>query len=298
MRSSEEQLTWIAGRIAAHARADLSTPIANVFLSRVTTPDVSPDYSLTEPLLVLMAQAGKRLYLGDQVHEYRAGQCLVVTAELPVTGHYIDVAPGCPSLSVGIALRAQVVADLQRRLPVRRNRHPGGAPAAIATMTADDDLLDAIARLLVLLDRPSDAEVLAPLVEQEIVWRLLTGPLGESVRQIGLGDSDVVHIGRAITWIRDHYAEPMRVEELARVAGMSASTLHRRFRTVTTLSPLQFQKRIRLQHARTMLLARPGDVAGVGHAVGYDSPSQFSREYRRCYGEPPTRHSAQQRGGH
>ena len=136
---------------------------------------------------------------------------------------------------------------------------------------------------------PQDAAVLAPLIEQEILWRLLTGPHGDVVRQIGLADSDLALIGRVIAWIRDNYAEPMRVEDLARLSGMSPSGFHRHFRAVTAMSPLQFQKRIRLQHARSILVAHPGDIAGVGHLVGYDSPSQFNREYRRPFGSPPGR---------
>ena len=149
------------------------------------------------------------------------------------------------------------------------------------------DLLDAAARMLRLLDRPADAPVLAPLIEQEILWRVLSGPLGDALRQIGLADSDLSHVSRAIAWIRDNYAEPMRIDDLARLSGMSASAFHRHFRAVTAMSPLQFQKRIRLQHARSLLVAHPGDIAGVGHLVGYDSPSQFNREYRRLFGAPP-----------
>jgi transcriptional regulator GlxA family with amidase domain len=141
--------------------------------------------------------------------------------------------------------------------------------------------------MLRLLDHPADARVLAPLVEKEILWRLLTGAQGAIVRQIGLADSSLSQVSRAIRWIRDNYAEQMRIEDLARQAGMSAAAFHRHFRAVTTMSPLQFQKRIRLQEARSLLLARPADVAGVGHLVGYDSPSQFSREYRRLFGAPP-----------
>jgi AraC-like DNA-binding protein len=292
MRTTDELLNQINGRIAAHARDDLSTPIDGLLLAKVVTMSEEPEYSLTEPLLVLMTQGGKRLLLGDQAFEYRRGQCLVVTADLPVTGHYIDITPGAPSLSLGVVLRPAAVAALLLQQSTGRRTPPGPGPTAIATGRADDDLLDVLARMLQLLDRPADAPVLAPLIEQEILWRLLTGPLGGTVRQIGLADSDLAHISRAISWIRENYAAPMAVEDLARLVGMSASTLHRRFRAVTAMSPLQFQKRIRLQHARTLLLTRPGDIAGVGHSVGYDSPSQFTREYRRLFGVPPGLHAA------
>jgi AraC-like DNA-binding protein len=244
--------------IAAHARPDLRTPVDGLRLSKVETS--AEHHSLAEPLLVVMAQGGKRLLLGDRVFEYRAGECLVVTAELHLTGHFIDASPQVPALAMGLALR----------------------PAAIAP-------------LLRLLDHPADVPVLAPLAEREILWRLLTGPHGGMVRQVGLAGSGLSHVSRAIRWIRENYAEPVRIPDLARLAGMSPSAFHRHFRAVTAMSPVQFQKCIRLQTARSLLIARPGDVAAVGHLVGYDSPSQFNREYRRLFGAPPGQDTARLR---
>jgi AraC-like DNA-binding protein len=137
--------------------------------------------------------------------------------------------------------------------------------------------------------------VLAPLHRREILWRMLTGPQGALVRQIGLADGNLAHIARAVRWIRDHYREPIRVEDLAQLAGMSAWPFHRRFRAVTRLTPIQYQKAIRLQQARLALLADRGDVAAIAHDVGYDSASQFSREYRRQFGAPPGRDGARLR---
>ncbi|WP_236795149.1 AraC family transcriptional regulator [Amycolatopsis sp. GM8] len=279
-------LAEIRRSVLRHARPDLGTPIPGLLLSNVDK--APPDYSLTEPLLVVMAQGGKSLLLGDQVYEYRAGQCLVVTTDLPVTGYYLDT----PSLSMGLVLRPAAIAPLLVKAPAER---PSRDLPAMATGDATPELLDAVARMLRLLDRPEDAEVLAPLIEQEILWRLLTGPLGGLVRQIGLAESNLSYVNRAIHWIRDHYAEPMRIDELARLTGMSPSAFHRHFRAVTLMSPLQFQKRIRLQEARSLLLGRPGDIAGVGHLVGYDSPSQFTREYRRLFGAPPGEDAARLR---
>ncbi|BBX08621.1 AraC family transcriptional regulator [Mycolicibacterium aichiense] len=279
------QLAELGGLIAAHARPDMQTSINGLMLSKEVASGL-PDYSLTEPLVVVMAQGGKRLLLGEDRYEYRAGQCLVVTADLPVTGRFIDAGDGLPSLGMALVLRPAVVAELVLQAPgVRAAR--GAGSTAMFTTDADADLLDAVIRLVRLLDKPSDAPILAPLIEREIVWRLLAGPYGDTVRQIGMADSNLSYVSRAIGWIRQNYAEPMRVEELARVAGMSPSTFHRHFRSVTAMSPLQFQKRIRLQEARSMLVAAPGDIAGVGHRVGYDSPSQFTREYRRLFGAPP-----------
>jgi transcriptional regulator GlxA family with amidase domain len=145
-----------------------------------------------------------------------------------------------------------------------------------------------LALVLELLDAPDDAPALAAGVEREILWRLITGPQGATVRQIGLADSRLAHLARAIRWIRSHYEDTLRVEELAALATMSVSSFHRHFRAVTTMSPIQFQKQIRLHEARARLLVEPGDVTGVGFAVGYASPSQFSREHRRMFGVPPS----------
>jgi len=143
--------------------------------------------------------------------------------------------------------------------------------------------------MLRLLDSPGDREVLAPMVEHEILWRLIAGPLGETVRQIGIADSSLTQISRAVRWITDHFHEQFRVEDLARPCGMSASAFHRNFNAVTTLSPIQFQKQIRLQQARLMLITGVDDVATIGYRVGYESASQFNREYRRQFGLSPGR---------
>ncbi|CAN5856239.1 AraC family transcriptional regulator [soil metagenome] len=293
MYAAADLLDEIRRLIVRHARVDLQTPIEGLFVSRVET--TAPDYSLAEPLLVVMAQGGKRLLLGEQIFEYRAGQHLIVTADLPVTGHFLDATPSTPALGLGIALRPNVIASLLLEAPVPRWSRGAAGPPAIATGDTPPELLDAAARMLRLLDHLDDARVLAPLLEREILWRLLTGPHGPVIREIGLADSGLAHVGRAITWIRDNYAEPMRVEDLAALAGMSPSAFHRRFRAITAISPLQFQKRIRLQHARAFLMAGTGDIAAVGHLVGYDSPTQFNREYRRLFGAPPGQHAAQLR---
>ncbi len=290
-------LAEIRQSITTHARPDSRTPIDGLLLSTVETSE--PEYSLTEPLFVVLAQGGKRLLLGDRVHEYGAGECLLVTTDLPVTGHFIDASPARPALGIGLALRPAAIAPLLLEPAADPPTRATTAPPAIATGPVGRDLLDAVARLLRLLDHPADVPVLAPLVEREILWRLLTGPHGAVLRQIGLADSGLSHVNRAIRWIRANHAEPMRVEELAAMVGMSGSAFHRHFRAVTTMSPLQFQKRIRLQEARSLLVAGAGDgagaVAAVGHLVGYDSPSQFNREYRRLFGAPPGQDAARLR---
>jgi AraC-like DNA-binding protein len=288
-----DSLEEIRRLITTHARPDLRTRIDGLLLSRVTTEP--PDHALIEPLLVIMAQGGKRLLLGDQVYEYRASEFLLVTASVPVSGHYLDTSPALPSLALGLVLRPATIAELLLAAPAGPWSRTELGPPAIATGAAGPELLDAAARLLRLLDNPADAPVLAPLIEREILWRLLTGPCGRVLRQIGLAQSGLAHVNRAIGWLRDNYAEPMRVSQLARLSGMSPSAFHRHFRAITAMSPLQYQKRLRLQEARSLLAARPGDVAGIGHLVGYDSPSQFNREYRRLFGCPPGQDAARLR---
>ena len=287
VRTRDSLLEELRDLVTAHARPDLQTPIDGLLLSKVTQHQGPPEYSLTEPLLVVMAQGGKRLMLGDRVFEYRAGDCLVVAANVPVTGHYLDVTAQAPALGVGVVLRPAAVAGLVLQTPSERRQRAPADASALATGPAGPELLDAVVRMLRLLDHPGDATVLAPLIEQELLWRLLTSAQGSAVRQIGLADSELTRVSRAIGWIRDNYTEPMRIDQLAQLSGMSSSAFHRHFRSVTNMSPLQFQKRIRLQEARSLLAAHPGDVAGMGHRVGYDSPSQFNREYRRLFGAPP-----------
>jgi AraC-like DNA-binding protein len=275
--------------IARHARPDMTTAVDGVLVSKVERPS-APYPSMTGTVLALVAQGAKRLALGDRVYDYRAGQYLVASVDLPVTGHFVDVSPEHPALGFGLVLRSSVVAELLLRAgPADLPPAPGGAPSGIAVSDAPDELVDAAVRMLRLLDQPRDAAILAPLIEREIVWRLLTGEQGATVRQLGLADSSLAHVARAVRWIRDHYAESFRVEDAARVSGMSVSAFYRNFQAVTAMSPIQFQKQIRLQQARLLLATSAHDVTGVSYRVGYDSPSQFSREYRRQFGAPPSR---------
>ena len=168
--------------------------------------------------------------------------------------------------------------------------------SGMAVSDAPGEFVDAVVRLLRLLNRPRDIAVLAPLIKREILWRVVTGEQGTVVRQLGLADSGLTHIARSVRWIREHYTQAFRVEDVARLASMSVSAFYRNFQAVTAMSPIQFQKQIRLQEARLLLATHPNDVTGVGMRVGYDSPSQFSREYRRQFGAPPSQDAARLRG--
>src|SRR5882757_4797696 len=278
----------LRGLLERHVRPDLATAIDGVRICKADHA-VPPESAMSGTVLAVVARGSKRLALGDRVYDYGAGQYLVASVDLPVTGHFVDAAPGRPALGFGMTLEPATIAELLLQAgPGDLPRSPGTARPGIAVSDAPDELLDAIARLLRLLGRPRDRRTLAPLYKREILWRLMTGEQGDVVRQLGLADSSLSHITRAVRWIRENYTRPFRVEEVAQLSGMSVSAFHRNFQAVTAMAPIQFQKHIRLQAARLLLANSPHDITGVGNRVGYDSPAQFSRDYRRQFGAPPS----------
>jgi AraC-like DNA-binding protein len=280
-----------------HARPDMATAIDGVRVCKIGHA-ASPESSMSGTVLAVIVQGGKRLALGDHMYVYGPGQYLVASVDLPVTGHALNATPGRPVLGFGMTLEPAAIAQLLLQAGTRDlPQAPGSARPGIAVSDAPGELLDAIVRLLRLLDRPQDLKALAPLYQREILWRLMTGEQGDAVRQLGLADSSLSHITRAVRWIRENHTRPFRVEELAQLSGMSVSAFHRNFQAVTSMSPIQFQKHIRLQAARLLLVTNPNDISGVGNRVGYDSPAQFSREYRRLFGAPPSLDAARMREG-
>jgi AraC-like DNA-binding protein len=278
--------------IARHATPAGTTAIDGVLVSKVEEPP-PPSASMSGTVLALVAQGAKTIALGDRVYEYRAGQYLIASVDLPITGHYTEASPDLPAMGVGLILHPATVAELLlQAAPGDLPPAGGAAPSSMAVSDAPAELVDAAVRLLRLLDRPRDIAVLAPMIKREILWRLIAGEQGATVRQLGLADSSLTHIARAVQWIRDHFTQPFRVEDVAQLSGMSVSAFYRNFQAVTAMSPIQFQKQIRLQRARLLLATHPNDVTGVSIRVGYDSPSQFSREYRRQFGAPPSQDAA------
>ncbi len=276
--------------IARHCHdAVTPTAIPRLVLSRSETA-TTLYAALYHPLFCVVAQGRKRVFLGDQEFYYDPATFLVASADLPVTGQVIEA----PCLGCTLALEPGMLTALLLEMPpVARTN---AAATALGVNPLEGDLLDPLLRLLRLLDRPQDIAVLAPLVEREILYRLLCGPRGETLRQLARPDSRLSQISRAIEAIRRRYDQPLRIEELARLAHMSATSFHRHFRAMTALSPLQFQKQIRLQEARRLLLSRDVDAARVSFDVGYESPSQFSREYHRFFGKPPGQDRQRERG--
>ena len=244
-----------------------------------------PCQLVVEPVCSLIAQGAKHIEVGKQTFDYHAGQFLVVSVDLPVNARVVEANPEVPYLGCGLTLRPEAIASLL--LESGGPRAVGDDRAGIAVSDLSSELVDSFVRLLRLLDRPADVPILASALEREILWRLINGPQGALVRQIGLADSRMSQIGHAVRWLRSHFAETVRIEDLADIACMSVTSFHRHFRIVTSMTPIQYQKRLRLQAARVRLMAAREDVTEVGFAVGYESPSQFGREYRRMFGKPP-----------
>ncbi|HEX4453146.1 MAG TPA: AraC family transcriptional regulator [Kofleriaceae bacterium] len=254
-------------------------------LVAVREPQRQLVHQVYERVFGIVVHGEKRIELGDQRFNCRAGSLLISAVELPVGIQIAHASRDQPFLALAMSLRPKQVATLlldaatADRMPVET--------AGMGICDASPDLIEAVVRYVRLLDQPRDLAVLAPLVEREILWRVLCSEQGHRLRLLGLADSRLSQIGRAMRWMREHYRETLRIDQLARIAAMSVTSFHRHFRAVALMSPLQYQKQIRLQEARASLLAGADDVARVGHAVGYDSPSQFSREYKRAYGSPP-----------
>jgi AraC-like DNA-binding protein len=278
--------------IARHARAGETEPVlpgVRVLISTLPTESV---HHVSEPGFAIVAQGAKQTLVGDRLFEYGDGDCVVTSVDLPICGRVVRASEARPYLACRLTLNPAAIASL---LLEGAGHGDDAAPCAFGVWRAPAELLEPAVRLLRLLDSPRDVPVLRPLVEREILWRLLAGEQGGRVRQIGLADSRLAQVSHAIRWIRQHYAQAVSIDELAALATMSVSSFHRHFRAVTAMTPIQYQKQIRLQEARSRLLAEADDVAAVGFAVGYDSPSQFSREYSRLFGAPPGRDAARLR---
>ena len=295
-RSAEQmQITVMRADLAAQierhtegAEGIFPTAISQLGLSRLTkAPPMG--HALHQPAFCVLAQGSKRLLLNDEVYVYDSGHYLVVSQNLPVSGHVISASAEMPYLGVKLEFEPRDIASLTlelRRLdtPAHRKSQRGMFTGELTTM-----LLDPLLRLLNLLDTPEDIPTLAPLYKREILYRLLRTPEGWRLAQMAMVDSHGQRMTQVIDWLHRHFDQPLQVESLAREAHMSVSSLHSHFKAVTAMSPLQFQKQLRLQEARRMMLAEQMDAGLAGHRVGYESQSQFNREYSRFFGAPPAR---------
>ncbi len=279
-------LPKLASAVQRHTQSNsvCNTAVAGLNLSQFTTPSdlVAIVY---EPSLCIVAQGTKEVLLADEAYRMDVAQSLLVSVALPVTARIVEASAGRPYLAVRISFDAAVVGELladQTATPPH-----GSSSRALAVTSVDPPLLDAVTRLVGLLDQPQHVAPLAPLVLREITYRVLTGPQGSQLIQIASVGAPAHRIARAIRWLKGHFADPLRIESLANHVRMSPSALHLHFKNVTAMSPLQYQKCLRLQEARRLMLGEGIDAAAAAFRVGYESPSQFSREYRRMFGSPP-----------
>lgn len=286
----------LASRIARYAPHDGVFPLrlAGTYALRVGRPTTEPVHATLGASLCLIAQGAKAMMLGSEVLEYDGARMLVFAVDLPVAGQVTRASQREPYLGFKLDLVPARIAELASRV------FPRGIPrqsdeCGLYVGRATDDIVDAATRLIDLMSRPEEADLLGPLVVDEILIRLLRTPIGPRVAQIGEPKSGVHRVARAVSWIRAHFAQPVTVEDMAASASMNASSFHERFKAVTTMSPLQYQKTLRLQEARRLMLFQDVDVNEACHRVGYVSPSQFSREYARFFGNAPTRDIARLR---
>jgi AraC-like DNA-binding protein len=283
MTEALKELLEIAGRHACGRRT--KTAIPRVSISRTAVP-APPLLGLCEPSALFVLQGVKSVLIGDRVLRYDAASYFIYPVETPATGQVIEASTSHPYLAIGFTINVQAVAALLV------DHEPAVSGDGFTTYPVNDDLLDAWRRMMRLLDRPAEIPVLAAMLEREILFRLLQGPQSAKLRLLARAAGRLSQIHRAIAWIRAHYQEPIQVGHLAGLAHMSNAAFHRHFRSATAMSPIQYQKQIRLLEARNLLIAQPCSAASVAFAVGYESASQFSREYARQFGTSPARDAA------
>lgn len=280
------ELATLMERFTGGRDGEHQTAIGPMVLYRASAPS-EPVHNIYSPTLCLIAQGRKHVYLAEERYPYDPANYLLASVSLPVVGQVVEATPQKPYLGLRIDIDSSQLNALilEADLPVV----PRGVSLTrgIAVSRLEPSLLAVVIRLLHMLDTPQDARVLAPMAMRELLYHLLRGEQGEHLRQIAADNTQTNRVARAINYLKQHYARPFRIEEVAREAYMSPSSLHHQFKAVTAMTPLQYQKTLRLQEARRLMLGEAVDAATAGYRVGYDSPSQFSREYRRLFGAPP-----------
>lgn len=292
--TARRELAALIGRFAP-CDGGHQTAIPSLSFYRCSAP-VDLGCGVSHSAFVFAAQGAKRVVVAGHAYQYDHLHCLVTSVDLPTMSQVTRASAAEPYLCMKLALDPQRIVELAAQLHLPE---PEAVPAeeGIAIGPLSTPVFDTALRLARLLDSPGDIPILAPLIEKELLYRLMTSEMGTRLRHVAVTGSQTYRIARAIEWIQHHYTEPLRVETLAQQVNMSVSSLHHHFKNVTTLSPLQYQKQLRLHEARRLLLRHSGDVRSVAIRVGYDSPSQFSREYSRLFGAPPLRDVAQFRRG-
>ena len=269
-----------------HSEGDRATDIPGLRLYRRSEPSpcVSAAY---QPSLVVFAQGQKRINVGKTTHICDGSNFLLTSVDLPVVSQVVRATKDQPILGLILNLEMPMVREILSQHEFRLDQDSNAS--AMAVGISSTDLLDACIRLLTLLDLPQDIPFLAPLIQREIIFRLLRSPQGKHLRAIATLGEQTHRTAKAVEWLRTNYAKPLRVEDLATMARMGVSTLHHQFRSLTAMSPLQYQKQLRLHVARERMLNGGIDAASAAFEVGYESASQFNREYSRFFGQPPMR---------
>ena len=289
----QDKLVRLISAIAPHDGI-YSQPIPGLNVSRYSKADEDTLKTFYSTSLLLVAQGAKRITIGQERYHFDKSRMILLPVALPVAMQLTEASPSQPYLGVRLELDPQRIGDWVLKL------YPRGLPPVPKTggeyMTgADPGILNAVVRLLECLQHPADVELLAPLVTDEILLRVLRSPAGIRLAQTGFAESDVQRVAKVTAWLQKHFTQPVKVAELAELAHMSASSFHVHFKSVTSMSPLQYQKAPRLHEARRLMLSGPMDAATACRLVGYVSDSQFSRDYSRFFGSPPSRDIARLR---
>ena len=294
--ASEPDIAKLSGLIAAYAPHDGSFDlrIPGVHASRFSRVNKECVHALRVSSLCIVAQGAKTVIVGDEVYEYDASRMIVFSVALPVAAQVTGASQSEPYLSLRLDLDPHKIAELVLKV-FPHGLSPAQEKSAVYLTPVDASIVSAATRLMECLAQPGDIELLAPLIVDEILIRLLRSPIGVRVAQMGLAESSVHRVAKAISWLRANFSQPMRVEDLAELVHMSVSSFHEHFKSVTSMSPLHYQKVLRLQEARRLLLSTIMDAGTASQRVGYVSPSQFSREYSRFFGSAPTRDIAKLR---
>lgn len=262
-------------------------PLKGLHFNRASSPSECL-YSVSTPAFCMIAQGSKEVLLGDNRYQYDPMHYLLATVELPIISQILEASQEKPYLSLRLDLDPALVGSVMVEAGYPSAQR-GTSVKAINVSPLDAELLDAVVRLVRLLDSPVEAPVLAPLIKREIIYRLLMGEQGNRLCQIAVLGGYTHHIARAVDRLRKDFNQPLRIEDIARELGMSVSGFHHHFKSVTAMSPLQFQKQLRLQEARRLMLGQNLDATSAAYRVGYDDASHFNREYKRLFGAPPMR---------
>ena len=283
MEQQIQELRALASR-AENRRTETGIPRVAMVQGEIPEHLLAAVYA---PMVNLILTGSKTMTVGDRTFHYDPATYFVMSVDLPAVGSVHPAATGEPYLAVSLTLDAAIVGELIRDLPLDVCSTLFGSGFSVAPVGSE--LLDAWIRMLRLIERPGEIAVLAPVYEREILFRVLQGPLGWMLRDIASPNTALARIAIAINWIRHNFTEQIRMDALAEMAALSVSAFHRHFKAVTALSPLQYQKRVRLLHARSRLMAGQGSATSIAFSVGYESPNQFSREYARLFGLPPSK---------